>query len=202
MDIREHWEALEQAIRVAVATQFRARFSSFRVTVGEDSQDGHTAVLQPVTQMNVLQPDGSIQQVDFPQLLDCPIAFPGGGGVTRTHPVKKDDEGKVVFSSSPIDVWHQQGGTQQQIDTRTYSLSDGTYIPGGRSDPRKIQKVSTVSDQTRSDDGNHIIDTHPQNGITHQSTNMVLGTVGNSTSHLLTMAGVQTVGPKVCLNCG
>ena len=170
MDVRElsTGDDIEEVIRVALGAHGRYNFSNVRVTVGQDSTDGHTAVLQPVTKMQVTMPDGTVTQMALPPLLDVPIQFPSGGGVTSTHPVKMGDEGTVSFSATPIDTWQQQGGVQAQIDSRQHNLSDASYHPGGRSDPRKLQQVDTDNHQVRTDDKKSVI-THGADGTHHKT---------------------------------
>ena len=164
MDPREFVDDAEELMRVAFAAQRRYVWSTIPVVVGSSSTDGHTTTLQPTIKMDVTDPSGNVTQMPLPLLGSAPIHFAGGGGVTSTHPVSQGDEGLAIIASRSIDVWHQQGGVQQQIDGRMHSLSDAHYLPGIRSDPRKLQQVSTTSHQTRSDDKKMVIDHHPQNG--------------------------------------
>ena len=165
-DIRTNWEDLEEALRVHVNAQMRGLMSNLRAVVATDSTDGHTVSLQPVTQANIRNPDGSVSPQSLPVIPDCPIQFTGGGGITTTHPVKMGDEGSASISSMPLDVWHQLGNTQPPIDGRLHALSDATYHPGGRSDPRKLAQVSTDAHHVRSDDKRNVSEMHPQNGAT------------------------------------
>ena len=203
MDIREQGSAedFDEIIRVALGSHGRQMWSNVRVMVAEDSKDGHRVNLQPITQMQVRDQTGAVSQMNLPMLLDCPIQFLGGGGTTRTHMVKKGDEGTAPFSSTPIDVPMQQGGIQAQIDGRMHALADASFHPGGRSDPRKLDKVSTKSDQNRSDDNKHVADLHPTNGHTFQSEKMVLAQVGDNSAHMLSDQGFRATAPKVLLNC-
>lgn len=96
--------------------------------------------------------DGSTEPLQMPMLLDCPVVFPGGGGVTLTFPLAVGDECLVVFSSRCIDAWWQLGGVQGQARARMHNLSDGFVLPGVRSQPRKFT-VSSAGAQLRTDDG-------------------------------------------------
>ena len=169
MEYREGWESPFEVFQSAINSQKRRQFTNLRVMVAEDSADGHTVTLQPVIKANVTDITGKVSQVSLPQLLDVPIHFAGGGGTTATHMVKKGDEGLASFSSMPFDLWHQQGGVQMQVDGRSHALSDASFHPGGRSDPRKLQQVSTDSHQIRSDDKKVVIDHHPTKGTRHKA---------------------------------
>lgn len=54
----------------------------------------------------------NVDNVFYPLILDAPIVFPRGGGVTLTFPVKEGDECLVVFADRCIDFWWQSGNVQ------------------------------------------------------------------------------------------
>lgn len=112
-----------------------------------------TAVVQPSVQAQVRDPAGNYSNVTLPQLLDCPVIFPAGGGCALTFPLAKGDEVLVIFASRCIDAWWQSGGVQPQAEIRAHDLSDGFCIPGCFSQPRVLANVSTTTAQLRSDDG-------------------------------------------------
>lgn len=68
-----------------------------------------TCEVQPAIKGRITQEDGSIQLVNMPLLLDCPVVFPHGGGCSLTFPIKAGDECLVVFASRGIDYWWQLG---------------------------------------------------------------------------------------------
>lgn len=104
--------------------------------------------------------DGAAATMQMPLLLDCPVIFPQGGGVSLTFPIAPGDEVLVVFASRCIDAWWQQGGVQGQAELRMHDLSDGFVIPGCRSQPRKFT-ASTSAAQLRSDDGSTLVELNP-----------------------------------------
>ena len=106
-----------------------------------------------------LDPSGQFAWDKMPVLLDCPVVFPGGGGVTLTFPIAVGDEVLMVFASRCIDAWWQQGGIQNQNAVRMHDLSDGFVIPQVRSQKRRFT-VSTSAAQLRSDDGSVVIELH------------------------------------------
>lgn len=121
-----------------------------------------TCVCQPTIKGRIKKTDGSIELVDMPLLLDCPVVFPHAGGCSLTFPVKQGDECLVVFSSRGIDFWWQQGGVQPPPEPRMHDLSDGFAILGVWSQVTKIASVSTSSVQLRSDDGQAFVEINPQ----------------------------------------
>lgn len=167
MDPRFQWDDGTETLE-ALADDLAARVRiSLPVKLTKDS-DGHTVSLQPLIKAVQKAPDGKVSLVSLPVISDIPIQHGGGGGVTVTHPHKEGDEGVFLFSHRSLDAWWQQGGEQPQIDARMISHSDGFYLPNVRSNPRKLQNVSTTSTQIRSDDGKHFSDWNPTKGtISH-----------------------------------
>ena len=120
-----------------------------------------TAVIQPALKAWVQASDGSFSWVTLPLLVDCPVQFAGGGGVSLTYPLAKGDECLVVFASRCIDAWWQSGGVQVQAELRMHELSDGFCIPGIKSVPRVIAGISTTTAQLRNDAGTVMVEVDP-----------------------------------------
>lgn len=112
-----------------------------------------TCEAQPSIQGEVENPDGTIQVVNLPLLVDVPIVFPGAGSFILTFPLAQGDEVLVVFSSRCIDAWWQNGGVQRAVELRMHDLSDGFAFPGPKSIPNVIENISTTSAQLRNSDG-------------------------------------------------
>lgn len=168
-DQRELFEDPEEAFRTAWAGVRAHMWTALPTLVSKDSSDGHTVQLQSAIKRTVQDSTFSTSYESFAPFLDAPIHFISGGGTTTTHPVKENDEGLAIFASRAIDSWHQSGGEQQQIYNRLNSLADVFYLPGVRSDPRKLQQVDKDALQSRSDDKHHVASLHPQNGLHHKS---------------------------------
>lgn len=115
----------------------------------------------------------SAQSVDYPLLMDVPVVFPRGGGVTLTFPVKEGDECLVVFSSRCIDFWWQSGGIQERADKRVHDLSDAFVIAGPQSQVKKISGISTSAAQLRTDDGAAFVEVATGGDITATTTGNV-----------------------------
>lgn len=122
--------------------------------------------VKPALQMPYYSPEsGEVSWLDIPMLLDCPMQFPGSGGVTLTFPVKKGDECLVIFSSRCIDTWWQSGGVKNTLpDIRMHDLSDGFVLLGFRSVPQVVPNISTTEAQLRTNDGNNYIGINPSTG--------------------------------------
>ncbi|RAW99012.1 MULTISPECIES: phage baseplate assembly protein V [unclassified Photorhabdus] len=123
--------------------------------------DAVTITAQPAIRWKIRQKDGELESVSLPLLVDVPVIFPRGGGVTLTFPIKAGDECLVVFADRCIDYWWQSGGVQEPVDPRQHNLSDGFAIIGPQSQQQKISGISTNAAQLRSDDGAAYIELDP-----------------------------------------
>lgn len=101
------------------------------------------------------------KSVALPPLVDVPVIFPRGGGVTLTFPVAAGDECLVIFADRCIDFWWQSGGVQEPVDPRQHDLSDAFALVGPQSQAKKISGISTSAAQLRSDDGAAFIEINP-----------------------------------------
>lgn len=169
MDLRERWADNEEEHRTALEGRQAAIWTALPCKVVSYDADKQTCVLKSSIKSIERQPDGTTKQVELPEFQDVPVQFASGGKTVMTWPIQKDDECIVIFSSRAIDGWHQNGDVQGPTDARMHDLSDGMMIPGIRSQPRKLKKVSKDSVQMRSEDGEHVVDLHPEKGITHTS---------------------------------
>ena len=149
-------------IRDAVNSALAGLWTSMPCIVESYDKEAITVTVQPAIQAQVSQSDGTIKLVDLPLLLDVPVMFQRGGGVTMTFPIKPGDECLVVFSSRCIDTWWQQGGIQPPFENRKHDLSDGFAFFAPQSQPNKISGISADSVQLRSDDGQTFISLNPE----------------------------------------
>ena len=88
-----------------------------------------TCEIQPAIQGKNRKEDGTIELVNLPLLLDCPVVFPHAGGCSLTFPIKSRDECLVIFACRAIDLWWQSGGIQPPAEIRMHDLSVGFCIP-------------------------------------------------------------------------
>lgn len=151
-----------------------------------------TCEVQPAIQGKIAKEDGSVELVNLPILLDCPVVFPRGGSCSLTFPIKAGDECLVVFSSRAIDLWWQSGGVQPPVEVRMHDLSDGFVIPGPYSQPQAIKGISTNAVQLRSDDGQAFFELNPS------SHDFTLTTPSNFTANVDTF---KVNAKQVSINC-
>ncbi len=150
--------AFQQGVQSVIWTAMPGIIQSF-------DAEKMTAVVQPALQGQVQASDGSYSWQTMPLCVDCPVQFPGGGGVSLTFPVAEGDECLLVFASRCIDAWWQSGGVQRQAELRMHDLSDGMALLGFRSVPRVIPNISTTVAQLRSDDGSTAISLDPVGSV-------------------------------------
>lgn len=198
-DDTELHETIADAVQAKIHT-------ALPVTPSKDA-DGHTIELQPTIKSTQLMPDGSTQLVTLPVLSDVPVLHSGGGGIYTTHAHKTGDEGVVILTGRSHDEWFQEGGVQQQADARMHSLSDGFYLPGAHSTPRKLKGVSKNSTQTRTDDKKSVHDVS-QTAITtvredaaHQVNGMAIQSQKGGSRHTVDGSTIQNTAGKILLNC-
>jgi hypothetical protein len=161
-DIREMLDNLEESLRVAMANHQSTIWTAMPVKITEDSKDGHTTKIQPLIKGAVFnQKKNEYEYQDLPVIDDVPIHYQKGGQIVHTFPTAKDDEALAIFSSRPLDTWHQSGDSQQPIDTSLHSLSDAIAMVGLRSTPNKIKNWSKSTAQLRSVDGKQTFDVNP-----------------------------------------
>ncbi|MNG60898.1 hypothetical protein D3C81_17790 [compost metagenome] len=147
-------QALIDAINAGLRVSIPGIIQSF-------DPDAVTCVVQPVVKGYILNSGGETNPSNLPLLLDVPVIFPRGGGVTLTFPVKAGDECLVVFADRCIDFWHQSGGVQEAATERMHHLADATAQVGLQSLAKKISGISTRAAQFRSDDGSTYLEIDP-----------------------------------------
>lgn len=175
MDQRERAEDFQEALRAAMDGRLGDVWTALPGIVETYDAEKQVVSVQPAIQRAYRGPDGAETMLTLPLLLDCPVMFPGGGGVTLTFPIVKGDECLVVFASRCIDSWWQSGGIQPPAEFRMQDLSDGFAFVGVRSQPRKLTAVSTSKAQLRSDDGETYVDLDPAGHVvTIKATNIIL----------------------------
>ncbi|MBD2797249.1 translation initiation factor IF-2 [Xenorhabdus sp. 18] len=154
--------------------------------------DAVTVTAQPAIRWSVTNSEGKTESVALPLLVDVPVIFPRGGGVTLTFPIQPGDECLVIFADRCIDYWWQNGGIQEPVDPRRHNLSDGFAIVGPQSQARKIGGISTSSAQLRTDDGAAYIELSPG------SHNITVKTPGKLTA--TADSGTEINSPEIVLN--
>lgn len=134
----------------------------------------------------LINAEGVEKWTEIPLLLDVPVCFPRAGGYVLTLPITRGDEVLVCFGDACIDAWWQNGGVQNQIDTRRHDLSDAFAIPGPWSQPRRVSGYSTNSCQLRNEAGTAYVELAG-------STVNIVGSAVNITAGNVTIGGSTTI---------
>ena len=198
----------EEVVRAVVEAMRAETFTSLPVIVTKKSEDGHTISVKAAVKIPQRQDDNTITHVELPEFADIPINWSGGGGHTHTFPTEVGDEGWIDFSTRGHGVWRQQGNVQQPETGEVNGLGSGRFRPGARSDPRKLQGVSTTSAQTRTDDKKSLHDVSPtgittiREGAAHQVNGMAVQTEVGGSQHHVDGTTIQQVTRKFLHNCG
>lgn len=206
-DVRERFYDPDEVLETLKDAVLARLPKSGPVMLSEDSEDGHTAKLQPTTKGIQRKVDGTTEAVALPEIPDVPIHFMSGNGITTTYALKKGQEGWLNPAALGIDGWHQQGGIQSPGDVRQHALADAVFVPGVRSDPNKLKGVSTNSTQTRTDDKKSVHDvshtaiTTVREDAAHQVNGMAVQSEKGGSQHVVDAKTIQHVASKILLNC-
>ncbi len=141
-----------------------------------DMSANQTVTVQIAIQERVRY-NGQQQWWDVPPIVNVPILVPRGGGYSMTLPLKKGDQGMLIFCDTCFDNWWLNGqtasppaqnqpplpgpspsGTQRQFEVRRHHVHDCGFFPGMWSQNNLLSDYSTDSLQLRSDDGSTVID--------------------------------------------
>ena len=139
-------------IKDAIRGELANLWTSLPCEVESYNPEAVTVDVYPLIKIPVRLPNGDIEAVEIPKLMDVPVMFPCAGGFTITHPIKKGDECFVSFASRNIDIWWQSGGVQNPFNTRKHDLSDGFAFFRPQSQAKKISGISTTDLEIRNDE--------------------------------------------------
>ena len=136
---------------------------------------------------------GAMGAVDLPDLVDCLVSFPSGGGFTLSFPLEPGDECELRFSERALDFWWQNGGVQLPAEYRLHDLSDCICAAGISSLPHVPAGLSTTAVELRST-------TNASKVSIDKSGNVVVNATGTVTVGASGTANVN--GALVKLNAG
>lgn len=143
--------------------------------VEDMSAEQQTVSVQIALQERVRPAQGAAQWWDVPPVFQVPVVLPRGGGYALTLPLKKGDEGLLVFCDTCFDNWWLNGasnapkaanaaaddppsGSQQQLEVRRHHFWDCGFVPGMTSQPNRLSAYSASSAQLRNADASTVVD--------------------------------------------
>ena len=144
----------KQAIRQALT---EARVAIPGILTSDIDPTAQTVSVQIAIQEQVKTQQGAKWMTIAP-VDNVPVVLPRGGGWSFTLPLKKGDEGLLVFCDTCFDFWWQNGGVQNTIGNHRHEHWDCGFVPGMWSQPNRLSSYSTTSAQLRSDDGTVVVD--------------------------------------------
>jgi len=195
MDRRERRGDAVEALRVAIEGSLAETWTSVVGIVQSFDASKQTCTVQPAIRSRVQAADGSYSWAALPLLLDCPVHFPKGGGVSLTFPVSKGDECLVVLADRCIDAWWQSGGIQNQADIRMHDLSDGFAFVGFSSVPSVIAGISASGAELRNDAGTTKVAVNKNGTVNVLAAGNITLTSGAATFQLTPAGGINMVAP-------
>lgn len=181
-------QALLEVLRHTISSQLRVALPGI---IQSFDAETITCTVQPAIKGVISDAQGRAQSVALPLLVDVPVIFPRGGGVTLTFPVAAGDECLVVFADRCIDFWWQNGGVQEAVDPRQHDLSDAFAFVGPQSQAKKISGISLHAAQLRSDDGAAFVEVAAGHAITVNTPGTLKATA---------QGGVDVTAPTIVLN--
>jgi len=174
MDPRERLNDNQESLQTALDGAQSSIWTSLPGYITKYSPTAMTVEVQPTIQGLYRGIDGNATLVTMPLLVDVPVLFPGGGGLTLTFPIAIGDECLVWFACRCIDAWWQSGGVQPPGEFRMHDLSDGFALVGPRSQPRVLTAPSTSAAQLRTEDGTTYLEILPDGHVRIVSPNPIV----------------------------
>ncbi|MDC7234973.1 MAG: Gp138 family membrane-puncturing spike protein [Spirochaetales bacterium] len=93
-----------------------------------ESYDAGSRTASIVPQMKKRYQAGEV--LALPVIHNVPVQFPASGEASFSFPLKKGDEGWIMFSERSIDEWMDSGQAELPEDSRRFALDDAVFIPG------------------------------------------------------------------------
>lgn len=183
----------EPAAFEAIAEKVAAHASCCLPGVIEEFDPGppQIAKVTPAIQRKVIE-DGKARYVAMPLILNVPVVVPFAqtAGLLVTLPLKKGDEGLIVFADRMIDNFVEKGGCcnppeccgpdNDTTEPRAHSLTDAIFIPGIISKPQSVPDWSLEAVELRNRDRSCFISLREDKNIVIQTTEGVAINAGKS----------------------
>lgn len=123
----------------------------------------------------------SVKYVKMPVILNVPVVVPFAQtvGLLITLPIKKKDEGLIIFADRMIDEFVEKGECQppeccgadnKTTEPRAHSLTDAIFVPGIISKPKAVPNWSTEAIEIRNRDRTCFFSMNKNCNITIQTT--------------------------------
>ena len=118
------WRAPVPGVSPALVDVQPAFIFSIALNTPEELPDGYT----------LSEHGGALYaQKALPEIRDCPIVYPSGGGAMLRGPLEVGSEGYIHFADRSLDAWISEGGPVDPVLVQYHDLSDAVFVPGLRS---------------------------------------------------------------------
>ena len=116
----------------------------------------------PAIQFKHINPDGTVEYLNYPKITNIPLAIQRGNGVLITYPIKKGDVCTLIFSQRSIDNFLLEGNIQKPYEgenpltsvVRCMDMTDALCFPGVITNKEFISNYSTSAVELRNSSGN------------------------------------------------
>lgn len=147
--------------RITSTELFKKAFKQ-QVKTLNTSMPGHVVAFDSSTQLAQIQPaiklvTSSGTQKEPSIILEVPVLFAGGDQFYIEHQIDIGCEGIIIFSQRCIDEWINSGNIANNPVLRMHSIDDAYFIPGIRSQPKKISSFSNDGIKIRNAAGDKFI---------------------------------------------
>ena len=118
------WRAPVPGVSPALVDVQPAFIFSIALNTPEELPDGYT----------LSEHGGALYaQKALPEIRDCPIVYPSGGGAMLRGPLEVGSEGYIHIADRSLDAWISEGGPVDPVLVQYHDLSDAVFVPGLRS---------------------------------------------------------------------
>lgn len=154
-----------------------SRVSIPAIAIEDIDVDTQTVTVQIAIREKSRTPTGP-EWTELAPVILVPVIIPRAGNRSITLPVKKDNEGLLIFCDTCFDLWFVRSGVQNTLGDHRHEHWDCGFLPGLTSQPNKLANYSADSLQIRTDDGSQIIDI-ADDQVTVTATKLVVNTTGD-----------------------
>ena len=108
-------------------------------------------------QIAILGVDGQGNDYEQPPILSVPVFFAGSSHYSIQHELHAGDEGIALFSQRCIDGFVNKGAGNPNPILRFHDFNDAMFIPGLRSNPKKINSFNSSGISIAKNDGSQSV---------------------------------------------
>lgn len=135
--------------------------TSIPAIIDEFDPENQTVSATPAIKAKFINLDGEVSYVQYPKIVNIPLALQRGNGLIITYPVKKGDICTLIFSQRSIDNFvltgeisnPYEGSKNITATLRCLDMSDAMCFPGIVTTKSKIIDYATDAVEIRNEEG-------------------------------------------------